>query len=257
MGEAVGLRVLDLFSGIGGFSLGLERTGGFQTVAFCEIDPFCRRVLTKHWPEVPCYDDVRTITPERLGADGLGVDAICGGFPCQDASFGQTQWGRRVGTEGDRTGLYRHVIRLADEIRPEAIVLENVPGLLSSGFGYVLGDLAALGYDAEWDCIPACLVGLPHRRDRVWIAAYPSGSRLSRSFANVSLFERARKALAQLGDGPAGEWRSLERDLRSLRGGDGVSLVMERRRLKQAGNAVVPQIPELIGRSIMAAMEAA
>jgi DNA (cytosine-5)-methyltransferase 1 len=249
------LRILDLFSGIGGFSLGLERAGGFETVAFCEIDPHGRRVLAKHWPEVPCYDDVSTLTFDRLRADGIArVDVICGGFPCQDASFGQTQWGRRVGTEGQRTGLYRHVIRLADEIRPSAILLENVPGLLSAGFGHVLGDLAALGYDAEWDCIPACLVGLPHRRDRVWIAAYPSGSGLSRSFAHISLFERARKALPQLGDGPAHEWRALERRIRGVRGGDGVSLVMERRRLKQAGNAVVPQIPEAIGITIAKAI---
>lgn len=78
------LRVLSLFAGIGGFDLGLERTGGFKTVAFCEIDPFCRRVLAKHWPEVPCYDDVRELTAERLAADGIAVDVICGGFPCQD-----------------------------------------------------------------------------------------------------------------------------------------------------------------------------
>src|ERR1700748_2861524 len=90
------LKVLDLFSGIGGFSLGLERTGGFQTVAFCEIEPFCRRVLAKHWPSVPCYDDVRTLTAERLRADGISVDAICGGFPCQDASVAKTD--RRLGS---------------------------------------------------------------------------------------------------------------------------------------------------------------
>jgi DNA (cytosine-5)-methyltransferase 1 len=248
------LRVLDLFSGIGGFSLGLERTGGFETVAFCEIDPFCRRVLAKHWPEVPQYDDVRTLTAGQLAADGIAVDVICGGFPCQDASLGQTQWGRRSGTDGHRTGLYRHVIRLADEIRPEAILLENVPGLLSAGFGHVLGDLASLGYDAEWDCIPACLFGLPHRRDRVWIAAYSSGSRLSRSVADYGLFESARSALAKHGDSASDPWRALERSLCGLRGRDGLSLVMERRRLKQAGNAVVPQIPELIGNAILSSI---
>jgi DNA (cytosine-5)-methyltransferase 1 len=82
-------RLLDLFSGIGGFSLGLERSGAFRTVAFCEIEAFPRKVLAKHWPEVPIYDDVRTLTAERLAADGIGVDAICGGFPCQDISCGR------------------------------------------------------------------------------------------------------------------------------------------------------------------------
>src|SRR3954471_14356352 len=98
------LLLLDLFSGVGGFSLGLERSGAFRTVAFCEIDPFCRRVLAKHWPEIPCYDDVRTLTAERLSADGIGpVDAICGGFPCQDIS----EAGLRKGLQGERSGLWR------------------------------------------------------------------------------------------------------------------------------------------------------
>jgi DNA (cytosine-5)-methyltransferase 1 len=92
-------RVLSLFAGIGGFDLGLERTGGFKTVAFCEIDPFCRRVLAKHWPGVPCYDDVRQLTGERLAADGIAVDVICGGFPCQDISI----VGKRAGLEGEHS----------------------------------------------------------------------------------------------------------------------------------------------------------
>src|ERR1700752_4309726 len=96
------LKVLSLFAGIGGFDLGLERTGGFETVAFCEIDPFCQKVLAKHWPEVPCYDDVRTLTPERLSADGIASDVIVGGFPCQDVSGA----GKRAGiSEGTRSGL--------------------------------------------------------------------------------------------------------------------------------------------------------
>lgn len=81
------LRVLDLFSGIGGFSLGLERAGGFETVAFCEIEEYPRKVLEKHWPGVPIYEDVRTLTASTLARDGIAVDVICGGFPCQDISF--------------------------------------------------------------------------------------------------------------------------------------------------------------------------
>jgi DNA (cytosine-5)-methyltransferase 1 len=161
-------RTLDLFSGIGGFSLGLERTGGFKTVAFCEIDPFCRRVLAKHWPEVPRYEDVRELTGARLAADGIAVDVICGGFPCQDVSFA----GKRAGLEGARSGLWGEYRRIIGEVRPRFVIVENVPGLLSLGMGTVLGDLSSLGFDAVWDCVPASAIGAPHRRDRVWLVAY-------------------------------------------------------------------------------------
>jgi DNA (cytosine-5)-methyltransferase 1 len=245
------MRVLDLFSGIGGFSLGLERAG-MRTVAFCEIDPFCRRVLTKHWPDVPCYDDVETLDSRNVGA----VDAICGGFPCQDASIGQTQWGARTGIQGARTGLWRHIKRLAAEIRPCVVVLENVPGLLSAGFGTVLGDLAEIGFDAEWRCLPACAAGLPHRRDRLCIVAYPRGSRLSGLVGGQSILESAEASLAQLGNEASRAWRSLDDAIGGLRGSDGVSVAMERRRIGPLGNAIVPQKAEAIGRAIMTAARA-
>lgn len=161
------LRVLDLFSGIGGFSLGLERAG-MRTVAFCEIEPYCQAVLRKHWPNVPIYEDVRTLTAERLRADGISVDLICGGFPCQDVS----KAGRRRGLEGERSGLWSEFARLLGELRPRYAIVENTPGLLSLGMGRVLGDLASLGFDAEWHCIPASAVGAQHIRDRIWIVAY-------------------------------------------------------------------------------------
>jgi DNA (cytosine-5)-methyltransferase 1 len=314
------LKVLDLFSGIGGFSLGLERTGGFETVAFCEIEPFPRRVLAKHWPEIYCHDDVRTLTKETLCSgyaenallnrlckemggnlasvksaientkrsagksiqpsttngpqdaekalsiimagnahaaesknthfwqsimstimemknglntkelhgkllssadfltiirffattatqqnpsmvpahikelagvsaydvrtltadvlrrDGIAVDVITGGFPCQDLSVAGKQ--RGLG-EGTRSGLWSEIVRLAGELRPQYILVENVAALLAGPserrggwFGRVLGDLAECGYDAEWENIPAAAVGAPHRRERVWIVAY-------------------------------------------------------------------------------------
>jgi DNA (cytosine-5)-methyltransferase 1 len=163
------LKVLDLFSGIGGFSLGLERTGGFKTVAFCEIEPYPRKVLAKHWPEVPCYHDIRELTAERLAADGIGVDVICGGFPCQDISVA----GNGAGLAGERSGLWSEFARLIGEIRPRYAIVENVAALLFRGLADVLGDLAALRYDAEWHCIPASAVGAPHRRDRIWIVAHP------------------------------------------------------------------------------------
>ena len=168
------LRLLDLFSGIGGFSLGLEKSGAFETVAFCEIEPYCQKVLAKHWPQVPIYDDVRNITAERLSADGITVDAICGGFPCQDISCA----GKGAGLEGERSGLWFEYARLIGELRPRYVIVENVSALLSRGLDRVLGTLAEVGYDAEWHCIPASAVGAPHRRDRIWLVAYSKCKRL-------------------------------------------------------------------------------
>jgi DNA (cytosine-5)-methyltransferase 1 len=237
------LRVLDLFSGIGGFSLGLERTGGFQTVAFCEIEDFPRRVLAKHWPGVPCYRDVRELTAKRLAADGIAVDVICGGFPCQDISL----VGKGAGLAGERSGLWSEVARLVGELRPKAVLLENVSALLGRGLGDVLGDLAALGYDATWECIPASAVGAPHRRDRIWIVADAAGSGLSgRVSACLAGWKNSEGYIAP------SDWWATEPELRRV-----VHGVPDRtHRLAALGNAVVPQIPELIGRAILASIEA-
>lgn len=247
-------RLLDLFSGIGGFSLGLERSGGFKTVAFCEIEPFCRRVLKKHWPEVPQYDDVRTLTADRLAADGIGVDAICGGFPCQDISAA----GRQAGLDGERSGLWSEIIRLAGELRPKIIIVENVANLLAGPsdrpgewFGQVLGDLAELGFDAEWENIPASLVGAPHRRERVWIVAYPSQERSIPRLAGVLQNEAARQSR-----GSARTAWTFGVDNPPVCGvDDGVPPRLDAH--FALGNAVVPQIPELIGRAILAAEKTA
>ena len=168
-------KVLDLFSGIGGFSIGLERTGGFETVAFCEIEKFPQKVLAKHWPKVPIYEDVKELTYERLKSDGIFPNVITGGFPCTDISVAGKQAG--IG-EGTRSGLWSECARLVGEIRPDYAIFENVTALLSGDngrwFQRVLFDLSALGYDAEWHCIPASELGAHHHRDRVWIIAYPS-----------------------------------------------------------------------------------
>ena len=166
---------LDLFSGIGGFSLGLERAG-IKTIAFCEFDKHAQKVLKKHWPDVPIYSDVRELTHERLKSDGInGIDIITGGFPCQDISIAGKQAGIK---EGTRSGLWSECARLVGEIRPKYAIFENVTALLSGEqgrwFQRVLFDLSEIGYDAEWHCIPASELGAHHHRDRVWIIAYPN-----------------------------------------------------------------------------------
>ena len=167
------IRILDLFSGIGGFSHGFEKHGGFETVAFCEQDEFADAVLEKHWPDVISYDDVKTITRERLEEDDITeIDLICGGFPCQDISLA----GKGAGLKGERSGLWAEYARIIGEVGPRWVVIENVSALRSRGFVTVLQNLSALGYDAEWHCIPASYVGAPHQRDRIWIIAYANSS---------------------------------------------------------------------------------
>jgi len=249
-------KLLDLFSGIGGFSLGLERSGAFETVAFCEIEPFPRKVLAKHWPRVPCYHDIRTLTAARLAADGIAVDAICGGFPCQDISTA----GQGRGLDGARSGLWFEYARLIGELRPKYVIVENVAALLSNGIGRVLGDLSEVGYDAEWEVISASNIGAPHNRDRVWIVAYPAGERRPevalQNIARNGSFADAR--WSSINAGPlvgACSWEDWEDQ-------SGVRLIIDgvptgAHRCKSLGNAVVPQIPELIGRAIAAAEVAA
>lgn len=159
------LRHLDLFSGIGGFSLGLERTGGFQTMGFCDNDKKTHLVLKKHWPNVPIYDDVSTLKGSDLGT----IEIITGGFPCQDLSVA----GKGAGLAGARSGLWFEFHRLIKETQPKWVIAENVAVLRSRGLDQVLRSLDEIGYDAEWHCIPASAVGAPHRRDRIWIVAHP------------------------------------------------------------------------------------
>lgn len=243
------MNVLDLFSGIGGFSLGLERAG-MRTVAFCEIDPFNRAILASHWPGVPQYEDVRTLTAARLAADGITADAICGGFPCQDISVANIGG---EGLAGPKSGLWSEYRRLIREIRPRVVVVENVAAILDRGLGSVLSDLAALGYDCWWDCIPAYTVGAAHRRDRFWLVAYPCSEGRERLESFIRALGSSLATLPEHDDALAGARSALDGDLSNLRTGDGLSVTMERRRLFGCGNAVVPKIPEIIGRAIMRA----
>lgn len=242
------LRVLDLFSGIGGFSLGLERTGGFETVALCEIEEFPRKELAKHWPEVPVFRDVR----ELKGSDVGPVDIICGGFPCQDISTS----GTGQGLDGERSGLWSEIARLAGDLRPSFIIVENSPNLLAGGngrwMGRVLGDLAALGYDAEWHVISAASVGAPHQRERVWIIAYPTGVRQPGQGQLLTSVNPSPDAYREA-DRLVGAVQARAVPFLCERH-DGVPPRLAKPRLKALGNAVVPQIPELIGRAILEAI---
>jgi DNA (cytosine-5)-methyltransferase 1 len=234
-------RVLDLFSGIGGFSLGLERAGGFRTEAFCEIEPYCRQELEKNWPGVRCYDDVRELTAERLSSDGITVDVIAGGFPCQDISGA----GKKAGISGSRSGLWSEYARLVRELQPKFVIVENVARLLSDGMGRVLGDLAEIGFDAEWECIPASAVGAPHPRDRAWIVAYPRREGLQ------GLHEAGwRKHLQSTASSLRRYWEAEPAVARVDYGLPRRLVVNE---IRAFGNSVVPQIPELIGRAILKA----
>jgi DNA (cytosine-5)-methyltransferase 1 len=285
------LKVLDLFAGIGGFTLGLERAG-FETAAFCEIDPYAQKVLRKNWPGVPIYDDVRDITAERLVSDGIRVDVITGGFPCQDISLA----GRQSGIDGERSGLWSECARLLGELRPKYAIFENVTNLLNGErgdwFKRVLWDISEVGYDAEWHCIPASAIGAHHHRDRVWILAYPSGGERpagteeqgalravledgavcdnasGRGASHASVLADTCIQRLQRGETPRnhGENRPQSRDqlVTRLGGVQGSKWEIEpdvgrvadgvparSHRLKCLGNAVVPAIPRILGEQLM------
>ena len=253
------LTVGSLFAGIGGFDLGLERAG-FTIKWQVEIDEYCNRVLAKHWPHIPKYGDIRSIDWSNVEP----VDVLCGGFPCQDISLA----GKRQGIEGERSGLWKEFHRAVRELRPRYVVVENVAALRGNGLCVVLADLAALGFDAEWDCITASAVGAPHKRDRVWIVAYAAGygveeparedrqphggSVLScgvdivRESTNVSDADSESLVRIAKSRGQRSEW-AVEPDVGRV--ANGVPNRVDR--LRALGNAVVPQIVEWLGRRIL------
>jgi DNA (cytosine-5)-methyltransferase 1 len=241
------MNVLDLFSGIGGLALGLERAG-MHTAAFCERESYCRAVLRRHWPSTPCYDDVQTLTADQLRTDGITVDTIAGGFPCQDISYA----GFGAGLAGERSGLWSEYARLIGELGPDLAIVENVTALLDRGMGDVLGTLSDLGYNAVWDTVSACSVGHAHMRRRVFIVAYAnrlhgwegfrdSFAREYRALQTVDSFESSR----------ARQRTRLANPSELYGGADGLPFGMERNR--GIGNAVAPAIAETIGRAVMTA----
>jgi len=229
------LRLLDLFSGIGGFSYAAERlVGGYKTVAFVEREPFCQSVLRKHWPTVSIHDDICKFQPERHSAD-----VVCGGFPCQDISLAGKQAGIKQGT---RSGLFYQLMRVVRMVEPQYVVLENVAAILGNGLDTVLGELAEAGFDAEWACIPASAVGACHQRDRWWLVAYANHSGSQGQRAEYELSESRRQGAIAWSRRDAvlnREWRGYLSKPVLCRGDDGLSGRVDR--LKALGNAVVPQ----------------
>jgi len=203
----VSLAVGSLFAGIGGFDLA-ARWLGWRTLWYSEIDPYASAVMKKRFPDAVNHGDVTQLR----GSHVARVEVLCGGFPCQDISLA----GKGAGIEGSRSGLWTHYARIIDEVRPSWVVVENVSALRSRGLDRVLGSLAALGYDAEWHCIPAAYVGAPHRRDRIWIVAHPNADE-SRSQG----WDRAivRECARQQPVGPLGALADADRVVGNERGG--------------------------------------
>lgn len=273
------LKVLDLFSGIGGFSLGLERTGGFETVAFCEQNKDRQADLRTIWPNTPIFDDVCTLDASDVG----DVDVLTAGFPCQDISIA----GRRAGIHGERTGLFSEVDRLICQLRPRIVVLENSADLLvgerGAWAGHVFGSLAALRYDLEWHRIPASGLGAPHERARVYVIATDADRRFKaygwdKPFLGRRFTSTGEAAAIVANDYREGElqsgWRFTDQrrrvvhdphsawpetwveKLSQVRGlDDGLPAGLSTSTAQRFGNSVVPHIPELIGRAILIAME--
>ena len=207
-------------------------------------------MLAKHWPEVPQYEDVRELTGAKLAADGIAVEVITAGFPCQDISLS----GRGEGIAGARSGLWSEVARLVCELRPTLVILENSPALLTRGFDVVIADLASIGYDAQWHCIPAAYAGAAHLRDRLWIVAYPMQvERVSQADWNLDWTVFYQTKWPEIADATGGyaTW-APEPDVDRV--ANGFSHILDRR--STLGNAVVPQIPELIGNAILEARAA-
>ena len=219
------MRFGSLFAGIGGIDLGLERAG-MECVWQVENDPYATKVLERHWPKVRRYDDIKKIKWEEVER----ADVVCGGFPCPVVS--QAARGRNNGE-----WLWPEFTRCIGVLRPRLVVVENVPGLLRTRLGDVLRDLAVLGYDAEWESLPASAVGASHRRERVWIFAYPNSN--GKPGVGVNAETRCLQKL----NGPVWDWPNPPTGIRV---DDGVSRRVDR--LRCLGNAVVPQVAEWVGR---------
>lgn len=250
MGSQV--RVGSLFAGMGGFDEA-AKVVGWRTAWVSEIEPYACALLEYFFPGVPNHGDIIQIDFTRVEP----VEVLCGGFPCQDIS----KAGNGDGIDGKRSGLWSHYARAIGVLRPRYAVVENVPTLTRRGLGRVLGDLADLGYDAEWHCLSAAHVGAPHGRDRIWICAYPFGAVadsdglgwLHRSLDQLTT-SPGWDAECDVGAGGAnvahGHW-AVEPAVGRLVDG----LPYREERIACLGNAIVPQVAELLFRAIQAREE--
>jgi len=223
---------LDLFSGIGGFALAAQMVGGIETVGFCEIDPWARKVLNKNFPGVPIHEDVKTLDPNNYGR----IDLITGGYPCQPFSNA----GKRRGEDDDRH-LWPEICRLIERFRPRYGLFENVVGHVSMGLDTVLADLERIGYSAKAAIIPAIAVGADHRRDRVWIMAYSTSERLE----GGEIERQSQFRVAPLVEDP---FRPVSIS-QALRKSDGIPRRMDR--IRGLGNAIVPAVAAEILRCMI------
>lgn len=291
------MKHLDLFSGIGGFALGLQWAGGFETVAFCEIDKFCQKVLAKNFPNVPIFGDIHELTTDALERRGVTrIKLVSAGFPCQPFSVA----GSRKGIEDERF-LWAELFRVIATVEPKYLLIENVANLLKIQegliFAGILYDLSSMGYACEWGVIPASAVGAPHRRDRLFVVAYPDQvrtgySRQSRTIyhangngankkqgwqiiqhgttrlcsdvsnANINRcgrrspqHQKAETETRGLFFTPTGlslptgrKWDDLPTS-RICRSSDGIPNRMDR--LESLGNAVVPQLVQMLGQRLI------
>jgi DNA (cytosine-5)-methyltransferase 1 len=232
------MNVLDLFSGIGGMALGFERAG-FQPVALCEMHTFARNVLARAWPAIPCYPDIRQLSADVLRDDGVPwADVLCGGFPCQDISLA----GRGAGLDGAQSGLWGEMLRLVQECRPAWVVVENVPALRVRGADRVLGGLEAASYACWPVVVGAAHAGAPHRRGRVFILAHATSARLANRIGRTAIPPPVVSVERQAG------WEAEPRLDRVV---DGVPCRVDR--LRALGNAVVPDVAEMIAQALLAA----
>lgn len=252
------MKHFGLFEGIGGFSLA-ARWMGWETVAWCEINSFCQTVLKHHFPNAIGYGDIKA-TDFRPWRDR--IDILTGGFPCQDASRAYTHGGRgQSGLEGQRTGLYWHMVRAIEDIRPRFIVAENVPEILTTNggedFAKILKSLYEIGYDAEWKCIYASNYGAPHGRERMYMVANPRRVGFSASKSIFSMLEeetnKKHRRIAGATIQTGSQWND-EPPTPTL--DDGVPYKLDGSRkwydqtIQAAGNAVVPQLVYRIYQAI-------
>jgi DNA (cytosine-5)-methyltransferase 1 len=245
------ITIGSLFAGIGGFELGLERAiPGAQTIWQVEQNEYCQRILKKHWPHAQLFDDVCEVGAHNLPP----VDILCGGFPCQDIST----IGKGEGLNGKKSGLWFQMFRIICELRPRIVIMENVSAILVRGLPRILGDLAGIGYDCEWQIISASQFGALHQRKRWFAVAYPTSTQAGR--LELSRMEKTRRKTRP---NTRSHRNQIARDLR----GDGFwkegtteppfyfldyGISNRLAGLTALGNSIVPQCSQWIGEQVLA-----